>query len=102
MILVILYHGSTQKRCENIIKVGHHESGHKRNPNDDSVLYATDSLNMAKSYGKYVIEIDIDENDERVKCYPIYPNAYDYYEKWMDCTNEYRIPMEVKFKAKFI
>ena len=97
---MILYHGSTQERCENIIKLGHHELRHKYNPNDESGLWCSDSIEMAKSYGEHVIEIEINENDKRIKCYPIYPIAYDYYEEWMDYASEYCIPMEVSFKTK--
>ena len=99
---MILYHGSTQERCENIIKLGHYEPGHKYNSNDESGLWCSDNIEMAKTYGECVIEIEVNKNDKRIQYYPIYPSVYDYYEEWMDYANEYCISIDVKFKAKMI
>jgi len=99
---LILYHGSTQEKCENIIKLGHHEPGHKYNSNDESGLWCSDSIEMAKTYGECVIEIEVNKNDKRIQYYPVYPSVYDYYEEWMDYANEYCISIDVKFKAKMI
>ena len=49
---MILYHGSTQERCENIIKLGHHEPGHKYNPNDESGLWCSDSMELYINKGE--------------------------------------------------
>ena len=99
---MILYHGSTEERCENIIKLGHYEPGHKYNSNDESGLWCSDNIEMAKTYGECVIEIEVNKNDKRIQYYPIYPSVYDYYEEWMDYANEYCISIDVKFKAKMI
>lgn len=96
---MILYHASTKECCENIIRVGHSENGHKKIQYDFNGIWATNKLGIAQAYGECMVAIEIVEHLKGVESYPLRSGKYEFILEWEDEPIEFFIPEEIHFKA---